>query len=426
MFFCAEVPGEVAHGRVERRLRDAHHVVVRHGALAAEVGHRQDRAAAARLHQRLGRARAGDERVGAHVERHPEAVARRVGEAALEILGGGERDRVDEQVELAAERLADLARRRARRRRRSGRRTRSRAGSTTDSASSRTFFSIRSPWNVNASSRALVGEPLRDRPRDRAPVRDAQHERRACPRTSRPRRRVYASGSRNAGYSAAVRRLACPRPRRGARLGRVRRGRAPAGRRDFGELEVPRVRAGTLSRPARRTRAGRVTRASSACAQPPLARVAPDARRARRARAGSTSAAGSSRAYLARLAAAQRAAVAPLRARSPRPRSRGATAILLNGFAVELPARALPALRRQLSFATQGLPELPLHARARPQPGADRRARARARPAAATARASRSRSSTTASTRRTRSSPRPASRTRPASRRAARSGRRRR
>ena len=40
--------------------------------------------------------------------RHPEAVARRVGEAALEILGGGEGDRVDDDVELAAEGVGDL------------------------------------------------------------------------------------------------------------------------------------------------------------------------------------------------------------------------------------------------------------------------------------------------------------------------------
>ena len=146
-----EVPGEVAHGRVERRLRDAHHVVVRHGPLAAEVGHRHDRAAAARLHERLGRARAGDERVGADVEREPEAVARRVGEAALEILGRREGDRVHEQVEPAAERL-----RRPRAKTRSTSSSERTSHSVTSglddrSASSRTFFSIRSPWNVNAS-----------------------------------------------------------------------------------------------------------------------------------------------------------------------------------------------------------------------------------------------------------------------------------
>ena len=57
----AEVPREVLHGRVERRLGDAHHVVVRHRADAAEVGHRHDRPAAACLHERLRRACTGDE-----------------------------------------------------------------------------------------------------------------------------------------------------------------------------------------------------------------------------------------------------------------------------------------------------------------------------------------------------------------------------
>ena len=104
----AEVPGEVAHARVQGRLGDAHHVVVRHGADTAEVGHRHHRATAARLHQRLCSLRAGDERVRGDVDGHPEAVARRVDEAALEILRGRERDGVDEQVEAAAERLTGL------------------------------------------------------------------------------------------------------------------------------------------------------------------------------------------------------------------------------------------------------------------------------------------------------------------------------
>ena len=146
-----EVPREVLHRRVERRLRDAHDVVVRHRALAAEVRHRHDRAAAARLEQRLGGARARDERVRAHVEREPEAVARRVGEAALEILRRRERDRVHEQVEPAVERLADLARRRARCPRRSGRRTPSRAGCRPAPRARGRSVSIRSPWYVNAS-----------------------------------------------------------------------------------------------------------------------------------------------------------------------------------------------------------------------------------------------------------------------------------
>ncbi len=104
----AEVPREVANRGVERRLGDAHHVVVRNRALATEVGHGHDRAATAPFHQGLCRPRAGDERVGADVESHPEAVARRVHEAPFQVLGGREGDRVDEDVEAAAEGLRYL------------------------------------------------------------------------------------------------------------------------------------------------------------------------------------------------------------------------------------------------------------------------------------------------------------------------------
>ena len=118
---------------------------MRHRPLAAEVRHRHDRAAARGLHQRLGGAGAGDERVRADVEREPEAVAGGVGEAPLEILRGGEGDRVDEQVELTAERLGDLAEHAA-----TSPSSRTSQGVTsglsTDSARSRTFFSMRSPW----------------------------------------------------------------------------------------------------------------------------------------------------------------------------------------------------------------------------------------------------------------------------------------
>src|SRR3954452_13239887 len=104
----AEVPGEVLDRRVERRLRDTHHVVVRYRPLAAEIGHRDDRAAAGLLHQRLRGARAGYERVRADVDRHPEPVPGRVREPTFEVLGGGEGDRVHEQIELPAEGLARL------------------------------------------------------------------------------------------------------------------------------------------------------------------------------------------------------------------------------------------------------------------------------------------------------------------------------
>ena len=43
----------------------------------------------------------GDERVGADVERQPEAVAARVDEAAPEVVAVGERDAVDDEVEPA-------------------------------------------------------------------------------------------------------------------------------------------------------------------------------------------------------------------------------------------------------------------------------------------------------------------------------------
>ena len=72
----AEVVREVTHPGLERRLGDAHDVVVREHALAAEVGQRDDAAAAAPRHQRLRAPRHRDERVGADVQRDPEPFAR--------------------------------------------------------------------------------------------------------------------------------------------------------------------------------------------------------------------------------------------------------------------------------------------------------------------------------------------------------------
>ena len=77
--------------------------------------------------------------------------SRRVRERPSRILGGGEGDRVDEQVELAVPGVRDLAEDAvdvlvgadvAR----------SHELEPTDDASSRTFASIRSPWKVKASS----------------------------------------------------------------------------------------------------------------------------------------------------------------------------------------------------------------------------------------------------------------------------------
>ena len=52
---AAEIGREIAHARLERRLGDAHDVVVRHHPLGAVVGERQQAAAVA--HQRASRAR---------------------------------------------------------------------------------------------------------------------------------------------------------------------------------------------------------------------------------------------------------------------------------------------------------------------------------------------------------------------------------
>src|SRR5439155_1164218 len=178
-----QVPREVLHRGVERGLCDAHHVVVRYRALAAEVRHRQDRAAAAGLHERLGQARAGDEGVSRDVERQPETVARRVGEAALKILGGGERDRVHEQVEATVERLANLAEDALE----------VPVGADIALGDERRAHGLGELANVLLDPLSLVGEgelgtslrePARDRPRDRAAVCDAENQAalaRECP-----------------------------------------------------------------------------------------------------------------------------------------------------------------------------------------------------------------------------------------------------
>ena len=177
----AEIPGEVPHRRVERRLRDAHHVVVRHGPHATEVRHRHDRPAPARLHERLCASRAGDEGVGADVDGQPEPVARRIDEPALEILRRRERDGVDEDVEAAAECLGRLGEHALEVGVRADVAGGDELGSTV-AARSRTAFSMRSPWYVNASSR-----PPRRAAR-RSPTRSSACSRRrapalACPRT---------------------------------------------------------------------------------------------------------------------------------------------------------------------------------------------------------------------------------------------------
>ncbi|MBD0347866.1 MAG: S8 family serine peptidase [Thermoleophilia bacterium] len=121
------------------------------------------------------------------------------------------------------------------------------------------------------------------------------------------------------------------------------------------ELAVPTVRAGTVQIPPRQ-RTGRV-RVIATLRLPPLAA----------ARGATFSFAGSperldlrsfaSRSYLAHVEQAQRAAIATLRREIPAARVSRRYAVVLDGLAIDLPARRLPALRR-LAFVNRIYPSL--------------------------------------------------------------------
>ena len=119
-------------------------------------------------------------------------------------------------------------------------------------------------------------------------------------------------------------------------------------RRDFGELQLPRLRAGTITVPSGQAR-GRI-RVLVRLSDPPLAqfrgRTFQAVGRGRKLDLRSTAA----RAYLASLARAQSAAAAELRRAIPEATVDRRYRILLNGLSVELPASRLPQLVRQ-SFA---------------------------------------------------------------------------
>ena len=127
-------------------------------------------------------------------------------------------------------------------------------------------------------------------------------------------------------------------------------------RRDFGDHRVPLVRAGEVQVPAVRAR-GRV-RVIVRLGGPPLAAWQSGRRlQGVAAPAQLNVRSASSRAYLARLAAAQRAAVAELRREIPEARVGRRFRVLLNGLTVDLPASRLPALMRT-SFATKVFPSV--------------------------------------------------------------------
>ena len=124
-------------------------------------------------------------------------------------------------------------------------------------------------------------------------------------------------------------------------------------RRDFGELQFPRLRAGTISMPTRPARVEVIVRLK----QPPLAEHGGRVLHAAGGRRLSVRSA-SSRTYLTRLAVAQRTAVAQLRRAIPQARVGRRFRIVVNAVTVQLPPARLPALAR-LPFAARVYPSLP-------------------------------------------------------------------
>ncbi len=92
-----EIDRQIPHGRLERRLGEAHDVVVRHGPFAAVEGQRQHRATVA--HQPRGTLGALGERKARDHHRAAEIVARSLGVAALQLVLVGETDGMDVEIE---------------------------------------------------------------------------------------------------------------------------------------------------------------------------------------------------------------------------------------------------------------------------------------------------------------------------------------
>ncbi len=114
-------------------------------------------------------------------------------------------------------------------------------------------------------------------------------------------------------------------------------------RRPVGEASLPRVRAGVLHVPATQTRG--LVRVIARLAAPPLAAWSSDRSLSSASRSNrlDVQSAGSV-AYLAKLARLQATAAAEVRAAIPKARIEEHYGILLDGFAVRLPARSLPTL----------------------------------------------------------------------------------
>jgi minor extracellular serine protease Vpr len=126
-------------------------------------------------------------------------------------------------------------------------------------------------------------------------------------------------------------------------------------RRTFGEQELPRVRAGTITIPS--GHASDRLRVIATLHLPPLAAAYGRTLSAAGAERRLDVASASSRAYLARVDAAQRHAVAELRQAIPDATVSGRFRILLDGVTVELGAKELPKLVR-LGFVEHVYPSL--------------------------------------------------------------------
>jgi subtilisin family serine protease len=125
--------------------------------------------------------------------------------------------------------------------------------------------------------------------------------------------------------------------------------------RGHGELGRSIVRAGTITVPSARSHGS--VRVVVRLAQPPLARAFSRRGLASAGSAQLNARSTASRAYLRRLAAAQRSAAVSLMRAIPEAHVGRAYRVVLNGFAVRLPARRLPRLVG-LPFVTQVYPSL--------------------------------------------------------------------
>ena len=129
-------------------------------------------------------------------------------------------------------------------------------------------------------------------------------------------------------------------------------------RRDFGELTVPRVRAGHVTIPNGH-RSGRV-RVIVSLKLPPLAQAFGRGLYAAGSAEKLNVRSAASKAYLRRIDAEQTTALAQLKRALPAARVSWRYQVVLNGFAVSLPARQLPQLSRQ-SFAARVWPSFSYH-----------------------------------------------------------------